>query len=225
MGEFSLGKLAKKIFVQLNQPIKIEVCKGSLLGCPKSVIEPKDLEMDILDLIDRLGLSDELKEHFPEEDVLHPTLTISISGCVNGCSNPHIKDVGLEGTVSLKKNIELCNKCGECIKACSDHVISMHEDGISINSQLCLSCGECARVCPTNALTMEKTGIRLMIGGHLGRHPHFAQTVADFLTSAQAMGKLQQFFELVIREHQNGHYVEEVLHQYEEENCLRHKSV
>lgn len=220
MGESLMGRLAKALISQMTEPVKIEVCRGSLTGCPKAVIDQKDLEMDIMDIMDQIGLMEELKHHLPEEDLLHPTLTISISGCVNGCSRPHIKDIGLEGIVKLGLNPEKCNQCGACIKVCQENAIRLQDGTCTINSQRCLSCGQCARACSTGALTIEQVGLQLMVGGRLGRRPQFGQPVANFLTRQQVVRKLRELFEKVVREHRSGHYVDEILHTVDSDNRM-----
>ncbi len=220
MGESLVGRLAKRLISQVTDPIKIEVCRGCLFGCPKGIIEPKDLEMEILDLVDQLGLEEELKEHLPDESVFHPTLCISISGCVNGCSRPYIKDIGLEGIVSLRKNQEKCNNCGACSEVCQEKAIHLEKDGFIINSQKCLSCGECARVCPNGALIIEKSGINLMVGGKLGRHPQIGHPIANFLTKDQAVQKLRQILAFILQEHRQGHNVEDALKLLEGSNQI-----
>ncbi|AZR72983.1 hypothetical protein BBF96_05990 [Anoxybacter fermentans] len=216
MGKSIMGKLAKKLIANLTEPVKIEVCRGSLLGCPKGVVDPKDLEMEILDLMDQLDLINELKDCLSCENVSHPFLRISISGCVNGCSRPQIKDIGLEGVVSLRAVPEKCTHCGSCIKVCQEDAILLTEEGFSLNHERCLSCGDCARVCSSGALSIEKTGIRLLIGGRLGRHPHLGQPVAKFLTTKEALKKIRHFFEMVIREYHSGRNLEETLHYLEQ---------
>lgn len=217
MGETLMGRLAKALISQMTEPVKVEVCRGSLTGCPKAVIDQKDLEMDILDLIDQVGVIEELKRHLPEEDPLHPTMTISISGCINGCSRPQIKDIGLEGIVTLEVHPEKCTQCGACTKVCQENGIHLHEGRCTIHSQRCLSCGQCARVCPTGALTIERSGVQLLVGGRLGRRPQFGQPVANFLTRQQAVGKLRELFEKVVHEHRIGHNIDEILHSTESE--------
>lgn len=218
MRETFMGRLAKKLISQVTDPIKIEVCKGCLFGCPHAVIEPKDLEMEILDLIDHLGLEEELKHYLPEEDVLQPSLRISISGCVNGCSRPHIKDIGIEGIVLLNCNQEKCNLCGACANVCQEDAIQLTDAGFNLDSQKCLSCGECARVCPTGALKIEKSGNSLLLGGSLGRHPKIGQPVAKFLSNDQTVQKLRQIFLMLIKEHQSGCKVVEAIRRVNKKN-------
>lgn len=221
MSESLVGKLAKLLFSQVTEPVKIEVCRGSIFGCPKGVVEPKDLEMDILDLMDNLGLEEELKEYLPEENVFQPTLRISISGCVNGCSRPHIKDIGLEGIVTLKRDLKKCTNCRTCLEACQEQAISIGNSGISFNPERCLSCGECARVCPAGALTIERSGVNLLVGGKLGRRPKIGCSVANFLTKEEAIQKLRQIFTIVLNEHRQGHNVQEVLNKLDSQKVTR----
>lgn len=209
-----MGEFAKKIVANITEPVKIELCRGSMLGCPKAVVDPKDVEVEILDLMENEGLVEELKEHLPGENVFQPTLRISISGCVNGCSRPHIKDIGIEGVVDLKYHTDNCDQCGACFNACQENAIKMTDDGISIDHDLCLSCGECANACSKEALTISKPGIRVMIGGRLGRHPHLAEPLAKYLSNHEGIKRIRQIFREVIRKHRSGQVATKTIDNY-----------
>lgn len=48
-----------------------------------------------------------------------------------------------------------CEGCGNCIKRCPNHAISMSSSGIAwVNDSICLTCGYCAPVCPTRAIIL-----------------------------------------------------------------------
>jgi len=71
-----------------------------------------------------------------------------------------------EGTISRdyvpdisRKRIRIdpgdCEGCGNCIKKCPNHAISMNEKGIAqVDHSICLTCGYCAPVCPVRAIIM-----------------------------------------------------------------------
>lgn len=53
---------------------------------------------------------------------------------------------------------DLCTRCGDCLKACPEHVISFDTNGfpvIGADAGTCTFCGECATSCPTPALVPE----------------------------------------------------------------------
>ena len=45
-----------------------------------------------------------------------------------------------------------CNGCGDCVDACSQQAITIHNDLAVINQELCIQCGTCAEICPAGAI-------------------------------------------------------------------------
>lgn len=77
--------------------------------------------------------------------------TVFFKGCPLHCSwchNPETQSQDRE--IRYYKN--RCAGCGNCIKACQLHAVSMTEDGIAIDKTLCRSCGRCAAACRVQAL-------------------------------------------------------------------------
>lgn len=67
----------------------------------------------------------------------------------------------------------LCDGCGECEKACPQHVISMinGKPELHLDCNFCTDCGECQHACPTLALsnTCHSTGIIPVFSGSCRR--------------------------------------------------------
>lgn len=57
-----------------------------------------------------------------------------------------------------KTNIETCNGCGSCLKACGFNAITISNGKAKIDYNKCVGCGSCIISCPTGSLTisMEK---------------------------------------------------------------------
>lgn len=64
------------------------------------------------------------------------------------CANPESQRVSPELMVSQAN----CMQCGECVKICPEHALSLRENKLALDRALCSACGECVDVCPTNAL-------------------------------------------------------------------------
>ncbi len=54
---------------------------------------------------------------------------------------------------------DACTKCGECVEACPENVITFDPAGFPVfnpSDNPCTFCGNCARACPTSALDVER---------------------------------------------------------------------
>lgn len=109
----------------------------------------------------------------------HHQFRIAYAACPNGCSQPHIADLGLIATARLAVRPELCSACGACVSACAENALSVDE-GVRLDSARCLGCASCARVCPTEALAVAEVRYRVLLGGKLGRHPRLAQELGRY---------------------------------------------
>ncbi|MGX9520080.1 ferredoxin-type protein NapF [Vibrio mediterranei] len=49
---------------------------------------------------------------------------------------------------------QICNACGDCVKACPEQVIAIEDElaRLVLDYGYCSQCGECSQVCPTGAL-------------------------------------------------------------------------
>lgn len=45
-----------------------------------------------------------------------------------------------------------CTGCGNCVDACPQRAISLHNDLVVINQEQCIQCGTCAEACPVGAI-------------------------------------------------------------------------
>lgn len=112
----------------------------------------------------------------PETEATHhTTFKISLAGCANGCSRPHIADLGLIASCAMDYDQEKCVQCGFCVKACPDDALSMETGWPELDKSSCLYCGRCARACAEGALTIGATTFRIVVGGKLGRRPRLAR--------------------------------------------------
>lgn len=59
-------------------------------------------------------------------------------------------------TSKMQIDIELCSKCGKCVKICPDKVLSKKENIIKIeNNVQCRLCGKCISICRRKAISIE----------------------------------------------------------------------
>lgn len=104
----------------------------------------------------------------------HHAFKISVAACPNGCSRPHVADVGIIRACAPMLDPEPCNQCRICEKSCPDKAITMDAHGPMIDFTACMQCGLCVARCPERALTCGQSGFRIVLGGKLGRHPRLA---------------------------------------------------
>ncbi len=83
--------------------------------------------------------------------------TVFLKGCplrCRWCSNPESQRLKPE----MFYNATRCMRCGTCIEACPQALLSRAEDGgVAMRRDACTACGRCADVCPMGALVRKGT--------------------------------------------------------------------
>ena len=133
----------------------------------------------------------------------HDIFKIAIAGCPNSCSQPQVKDFGLQGQ-AVPEVGEGCTGCGLCVAVCPDNGIVINEDGPQIDRSLCLNCGKCARSCPAGTIRSGQRGYRVIWGGKLGRRPMLAKEVCVLTNEQGAVKYLREAIELLLKEGRSG---------------------
>lgn len=166
-------------------------------NCPNAVIDIDTLEKSIAKAMEELHFETVRgKVLKTDKPMHHQVFRISLSGCPNSCSQPQIKDLGIQGQ-AIPEVGEGCTLCGECVNSCPDGLITLGEKGPEIDRGGCLNCGRCARVCPIGVLTTPATGYRVLVGGKLGRRPRLAETAVAFGNDESVESALKAIVDLL----------------------------
>jgi dissimilatory sulfite reductase (desulfoviridin) alpha/beta subunit len=128
----------------------------------------------------------------------HLAFAVSVCGCANGCSRPHIAGLGLIPARSPKWDAAGCDRCLACIGACREHALSMDKATLAIDRDKCLRCGDCLKACKSGALATEIQGYRLLIGGRLGRKPRFGRELPGLFSPHAVPDVLRLSLELMM---------------------------
>jgi ferredoxin len=55
-------------------------------------------------------------------------------------------------------NLEKCNGCGFCVKACPADAIKLQDKKAKLNDRYeCMACADCVAICPEKAVTLVKS--------------------------------------------------------------------
>lgn len=164
---------------------RLRVCGGAF-GCPRPQVDVAGLSEALQAELAASGHDAELEVALGGRVLTHQKLAIAVSGCVNGCSEPQIKDFAVLGQTRPEAVPEKCSGCGRCERACKENAVRAGQPRVASASPdpafdrtACLNCGDCARSCPTGAIALA-TGYCVLVGGRLGRHPRLADVLIPF---------------------------------------------
>lgn len=175
---------------------RIDVCRGLAAGrCPHVLGAPAGLADRARAVAEASGWSRTLSGLLrPPRH--HELFSISLAGCPNGCSRPHIADFGLIAAARPEFDNSLCTGCTKCVRACREGALRLRAGTIEIDRSRCLDCGACARACPAGALCLPETLFRVVVGGRLGRRPKLAEELPVRLSETGALAALDRAMEI-----------------------------
>lgn len=180
--------------ILLGRMYAVERCRN----CPNAVIDVDRTEKLFNEVFDSTGFDSRQAARLKtDRPMRHQVFRAAVAGCPNSCSQPQIKDFGVQGQVAPELG-EGCNLCGACAGICPDHCIEVTQDGPAIDKENCLNCGICVRNCSTGALRPGGIGYRVLAGGKLGRRPRLAGVQLTLAGEKQMQECLQQMLELFL---------------------------
>ncbi len=186
-------------------------------NCPNRVVDLDMLENELLQVLDNCRFNIRAGSKIDNDRPPHHQMFhLALAGCPNSCSQPQIKDFGVQGQ-AVPEVGEGCSKCGACIEVCAEAAISMAEEKAIIDRGACLNCGQCARACPTGALHLNKVGYKVLAGGKLGRHPRLATELMAMADTGDVAASLKRCVELFINEGRPGERLGSVLDRTDKE--------
>ncbi len=188
---------------QVTQGHSLALCFGNG-GCPRSLLDTTPLQERLEETLVEANLLAFLQRKV--EGPLHHshTFQVAVANCPNACSQVPIKDFGVIVQEKPAIHGDLCNGCGDCIKACREEAIIMKEGRPSIIEERCLLCGDCRRACPLEAINARERGYLVLIGGKLGRHPQLARPLLHMASEDQVVTALELTLDFYKRHSQKG---------------------
>ena len=166
----------------------IIACRGTQPdGCPNGLELSHGFAHEVTRTIETSGWPEFLHNNVKGNIGHHHRFRASIAACANGCSRPHIVDIGFIAAEYPSVQQGLCIGCGTCVRACPDQAISHDGESVRIAGNLCLGCGKCIRVCDQSALVPVSSGFRIVVGGKLGRRPRLGQELSGVFSRKEAL--------------------------------------
>ena len=99
----------------------------------------------------------------------HHHFKVGLSGCINGCATPEAKSFGVSGSARPCVTGKKCDQAFGCVDTCKRGAIVIRDGGPVIDRNLCDACGQCIKACPNGVLGTEEKGYKVFVGGRLGR--------------------------------------------------------
>ncbi len=181
-------------------------CRFAMPLTEKHEVNGTDIVTAIRASLEATGWDAFLREKMQGALRHHHSFKVALSACPNGCSRPHVADIGIIRAVMPSAPNEHCNACGLCINLCPDKALraasvddcakhGMLKGSPILDASKCMACGLCVRRCPERALgrldctaqcddAPQADGWRILLGGCLGRHPRLATQLAGIHDSA-----------------------------------------
>ncbi len=183
----------------------LNLCRGAKgEGCPHALDLSDRFEHHLDEVVRSSGWPVFLDETHAGKFHRHHGFQVHVAACPNGCSRPHIADVGLIRACVPGVDASACNSCGLCAESCPDTAIDMENGLPVIDFDLCQRCGHCVHVCDEAAMQCVQDGWRILVGGRLGRHPKLATELPGLFTDEQVFKLLERAFKLYMDNYELG---------------------
>jgi len=167
-----MARSARAILAREVDLFKVELCHAQYFRCISQNIEVRELKKEIETRLRALGVTDLIADLLPENERLmaHHRLSVAVSGCVNGCTMPELRPVGVAGAARpIITDAAACDGCYICVDRCRRNAILLRHGTPEIDQRVCDHCGNCIKFCPQDVYTAAETGYRIWMGGKFGR--------------------------------------------------------
>ncbi len=168
-----------------TETFSVDVCQAAAKECQHALCALADVQTRVRAAIEESGWSEYLMGRLSRPPLAHQRLRVAISGCPNGCSQPHIRDIGIVAQVRPTAVLEACTACGQCAEVCDEAAIGVADEEAAIDQARCVGCGACIDACPAEAIETEGLRFQILVGGKLGRRPRLAQPLPGVVTAEQ----------------------------------------
>lgn len=167
-------------------------------NCRHRLVDLEKLESKLRQVLSASDFNTRLRGKIDGSKTMHhQKFHIALAGCPNSCSQPQIKDFGVQGQAVPEINGG-CSQCGACVEVCREEAIKMGRHAVVIDRNRCLNCGQCIHICPTGALREGQVGFRVLAGGKLGRHPRLATELTALASEDETAAWLDKCIELFL---------------------------
>ncbi|MEZ0575498.1 4Fe-4S binding protein [Halodesulfovibrio aestuarii] len=170
------------------ESIEIIACRGISGGnCRFAIQSDNAFPAAIRNVVEQTGWDAFLRSQINGPLLHHHTLKISVAACPNGCSRPHVADIGIIRAKQPELVPDTCSHCGLCGRICPDKAISYDKGEPVFDLAQCMKCGMCMEKCPERAIRAVEDGYRVVLGGKLGRHPRLASELGGIFCEKQVL--------------------------------------
>ncbi|TET69258.1 MAG: 4Fe-4S dicluster domain-containing protein [Candidatus Aminicenantes bacterium] len=146
---------------------------------------------------DTQSLLRKVEKKVKELEIDNFNIKISGAGCPNSCGIAHLNDIGFMGVVEPEVDVEKCNGCGICEKACKRKAIQIIDKIAVIDKTKCSYCGECIRSCPVDAKHEKRKGFAVLVGGREGEDTRLGEVIAEFLSEDEALRITEEILKIL----------------------------
>ena len=149
----------------------VTMCHAQYFRCISQNIEVRELQREVTAKLRELGVTEMIADMLPvsERILAHHKFKVTISGCVNGCEAPEVREFGIAGAARPVVTGNDCSVCYICVDRCRRNAILIRDDRPEIDMRACDHCGNCVKFCPNDVFAYEEVGHRIFIGGKFGR--------------------------------------------------------
>lgn len=170
------------------ESVEIKACRGISGGNCRFAIQSDDtLPEAIKKVVEQTGWDGFIRTQITGPLLHHHTFKVAVAACPNGCSRPHIADIGIIRAKQPVLIASACSHCGLCGRICPDKAISYNQGEPVFDLEQCMKCGLCMEKCPERAISASEDGYRVVLGGKMGRHPRLASELGGIFCKEQVL--------------------------------------